>query len=57
MAEEGNIQEIVKSDVASKNYYLHNITFKTSEKASQKGIINPIVKSNIQKKVKIFDAN
>jgi len=43
MAEEGNIQEIVKSDVASKNYYLHNITFKTSEKASQKGIINPIL--------------
>lgn len=43
MAEEGNIQEIVKSEVASKNYYLHNIKFKTSEKASQKDIINPIL--------------
>jgi uncharacterized membrane protein len=43
MAEEGNIQEIVKSDVASKNYYLHNITFKTSEKINQKDVIKPIL--------------
>ena len=43
MAEEGNIQEIVKSDVASKNYYLHNITFKTLEKINQKDVIKPIL--------------
>ncbi|MFY8069263.1 MAG: hypothetical protein ACOVMG_04125 [Flavobacterium sp.] len=43
MAEEGNIQEIVKSDLASKNYYLHNITFKTSEKINQKDVIKPIL--------------
>lgn len=43
MAEEGNIQEIVKSDIASKNYYLHNITFKTSEKINQKDVIKPIL--------------
>ncbi|WP_396141554.1 hypothetical protein [Flavobacterium sp.] len=43
MAEEGNIQEIVKSDVASKNYYLHNIRFKTSEKISQKNVVDPFI--------------
>jgi hypothetical protein len=44
MAEEGNIEEIVKSDATSRNYYLHNITFKTSEKIIQKNVIDPILK-------------
>ena len=44
MAEEGNIEEIVKEVAISKNYYLHNITFKTKEKISQKNVIDPILK-------------
>jgi hypothetical protein len=44
MAEDGNIEEIVKSDATSRNYYLHNITFKTSEKITQKDVIDPILK-------------
>ena len=44
MAEEGNIEEILKSDATSRNYYLHNITFKTSEKITQKNVIDPILK-------------
>jgi hypothetical protein len=43
MAEDGNIEEIVKSDATSRNYYLHNITFKTKEKISQKNVIDPIL--------------
>ena len=44
MAEDGNIDEIIKSDIASKNYYLHSITFLTSEKISQKEVIDPLLK-------------
>ena len=44
MAEDGNIEEIVKEVAISKNYYLHNITFKTKEKISQKNVIDPILK-------------
>ena len=43
MAEEGNIEEIIKSDVTSKNYYVHNITFKTSKKITQKEVVDPIL--------------
>ena len=43
MAEDGNIEEIVKEVAISKNYYLHNITFKTKEKISQKNVIDPIL--------------
>jgi hypothetical protein len=43
MAEDGNIEEIVKDVAISKNYYLHNITFKTKEKISQKNVIDPIL--------------
>ena len=44
MAEDGNIDEIIKSEMTSKNYYLHNITFQTSDKITQKEIIDPILK-------------
>lgn len=44
MAEDGNIDEIIKSDIASKNYYLHNITFQTAEKINQKEVIDPLLK-------------
>ncbi len=43
MAEDGNIEEIIKDDVTSKNYYLHNITISTSEKVNQKEVIEPIL--------------
>lgn len=43
MAEEGNIEEIIKSDATSKNYYVHNITFKTSKKITQKEVVDPIL--------------
>jgi hypothetical protein len=43
MAEDGNIEEIVKSDATSRNYYLHNITFKTKEKINKKNVIDPIL--------------
>ncbi len=44
MAEEGSIDEIIKSDIASKNYYTHNITITTTSKVNQKNIIDPILK-------------
>lgn len=44
MAEDGNIDEIIKNDVTSKNFYLHNITFKTDQKVNQKELIDPIIK-------------
>ena len=44
MAEDGSIDEIIKSDMTSKNYYLHNITFQTSEKITQKEVIDPLLK-------------
>lgn len=44
MAEDGNIDEIIKSDITSKNYYLHNITFQTAEKINQKEVIDPLLK-------------
>jgi hypothetical protein len=43
MAEEGNIEEIVKEVAISKNYYLHNITFKTKEKINKPNVIDPIL--------------
>lgn len=62
MAEEGNIEEILKNDATSRNYYLHNITFKTSEKITQKNVIDPILKylqeSNFYKtQQKIYQKN
>ncbi|MQP24986.1 hypothetical protein GFJ94_07910 [Flavobacterium sp. LMO8] len=44
MAEDGNLTEIIKDDLTSKNYYSHNITVATSEKINQKEIIDPILK-------------
>lgn len=44
MAEDGNIDEIIKSDITSKNYYLHNITFQTAEKINQNEVIDPLLK-------------
>ena len=44
MAEDGNIEEIIKEDAISKNYYLHNITFKTNEKINKKNVIDPFLK-------------
>jgi len=43
MAEDGNIEEIIKDDVTSKNYYLHNITVSTSVKVNQKEVIDPLL--------------
>lgn len=43
MAEDGDLQEIIKEDYTSKNYYLHNIIISTSEKANQESLINPIL--------------
>src|SRR5574343_395248 len=44
MAEDGKIDEIIKSDITSKNYYLHNITFQTAEKINQNEVIDPLLK-------------
>lgn len=43
MAEDGNIDQIIKDDITSKNYYLHNITVSTSEKVTQEDIIEPLL--------------
>lgn len=43
MAEDGNIEEIIKDDVTSKNYYLHNISISTSDKVNQKDVIEPLL--------------
>ena len=62
MAEDGSIDEIIKSDMTSKNYYLHNITFQTSEKITQKEVIDPLLKyfqdnSFYKKQQKIYQDN
>ncbi len=62
MAEDGNIEEIIKNDVTSKNFYLHNITFKTDEKVNQKEVIDPILNyfqenSFYKKQQKIYQDN
>ncbi|MDP5096122.1 MAG: hypothetical protein NWP90_00295 [Flavobacterium sp.] len=62
MAEDGNIEEIIKNDVTSKHFYLHNITFKTYEKVSQKELIDPILNyfqenSFYQRQQKIYQDN
>jgi hypothetical protein len=62
MAEDGNIDEIIKNDITSKNFYFHNITFKTEEQINQKEIIDPIVNylqenTFYKKQQKIFQEN
>lgn len=62
MAEDGSIDEIIKSDMTSKNYYLHNITFQTSEKITQKEVIDQLLKyfqdnSFYKKQQKIYQDN
>lgn len=62
MAEDGNIDEIIKNDITSKNFYFHNITFKTEEQINQKEIVDPIVtylqeNTFYKKQQKIFQEN
>lgn len=44
MVEDGKIDEIIKNDITSKNFYFHNIIFKTKGNIKQIEIINPILK-------------
>lgn len=44
MAEDGDIEKIIKDDLTSKNYYLHNINIKTAIAYQKKDLIDPILK-------------
>ncbi|SEP91782.1 hypothetical protein [Flavobacterium urocaniciphilum] len=44
MAEDGDIEKIIKDDMTSKNYYLHNINIKTSIAYNRKDLIDPLLK-------------
>lgn len=43
MAEDGDIEKIIKDDVTSKNYYLHGINIKTAIAYEKKDLIEPIL--------------
>ena len=43
MAEDGNIDKIIKDDLTSKNYYLHAISISTTKASDKKDIIDPIL--------------
>ncbi len=44
MAEDGDIEKIIKDNVTSKNYYLHGINIKTTIAYEKKDLIDPILK-------------
>lgn len=44
MAEDGDIEKIIRDNVTSKNYYLHGINIKTSIAYDRKNLIDPILK-------------
>lgn len=44
MAEDGDIEKIIKDDLTSKNYYLHNINIKTAIAYQKKDLIDPLLK-------------
>lgn len=44
MAEDGDIEKIIKDDLTSKNYYLHNINIKTATAYQKKDLVDPILK-------------
>lgn len=44
MAEDGDVEKIIKDDLTSKNYYLHNINIKTAIAYQKKDLIEPILK-------------
>jgi len=44
MVEDGKIDEIIKNEITSKNFYFHNIIFKTKGNIKQNEIIDPILK-------------
>ena len=43
MAEDGDIEKIIKDDMTSKNYHLHGINIKTSIAYNRKDLIDPIL--------------
>lgn len=44
MAEDGNLDKILKDEMTSKQFYLQNITIKTKEKFTKENLITPILK-------------
>lgn len=44
MAEDGDLDKIIKDEVTSKNYPFHNITFTTNKQTNSKESIEPILK-------------
>jgi len=44
MAEDGDIEKIIKDNVTSKNYYLHGLNIKTTVAYERKDLIDPILK-------------
>ncbi|EAZ96814.1 hypothetical protein FBBAL38_05305 [Flavobacteria bacterium BAL38] len=44
MAEDGNIEKIIKEDVTSKNYYQHELVINTSKAFKRNELIDPILK-------------
>jgi hypothetical protein len=44
MAEDGDIEKIIKDNITSKNYYLHGINIKTTIAYHKKDLIDPILK-------------
>ena len=44
MAEDGNIEKIIKDDVTSKNYYQHELVINTSRAFKKSELIDPILK-------------
>lgn len=44
MAEDGDIEQIIKDNVTSKNYYLHDLNIKTTVAYERKDLIDPILK-------------
>lgn len=44
MAEDGNIEKIIKDDVTSKNYYQHELVINTSRAYKKSELIDPILK-------------
>ncbi|CAM4445159.1 hypothetical protein [Flavobacterium terrigena] len=44
MAEDGDIEKIIKDDVTSRNYYLHNINIKTTIAYEKKDLVEPLLK-------------
>ncbi len=44
MAEDGNIEKIIKDDVTSKHYYQHELTINTSKSFKKSELLDPILK-------------